>query len=150
MGDNNSGMDNPIAGLEPPRSWKKLWVFGGLGCLGMIGLVCVGIFALGYMVGKPMLDFQEENVTLATMSPEVEAAIGPPITAGPVKRKPNDDGTIAFSTQLDGSDAGGTLVFVGRLEGTSWSRESIHLEVGGEKIDLDPESIFTLEVDNGQ
>jgi hypothetical protein len=150
MGDINSGMDNPIAGLEPPRSRKKLWIFGGLGCLGMIGLCCVGIFALGYMVGKPMLDFQEENVTLATMSPEVESALGAPITAGPVKPQPNGDGAMKFTAQLDGSKASGTLVFVGKPEGTEWSRQSIHLEVDGEKIDLDPEAIFNFEVDDGQ
>ena len=152
MDGKNSGMDNPIAGMEPPRSRKKLFIFGGLGCLGLIALVCGGFIALGYFYGlKPMQDFQDENVTLATSMPEVKSALGVPITAGPVV--PSQNGSpqsFTFSSNLDGSTASGTLVFVGNLQGTEWVRESIHLEVDGKEVDLDPESIFDLDIDDGQ
>ena len=38
------GLDNPVASMEQPKSGKKFWLFGGcgLGCLGLIGVVCIG------------------------------------------------------------------------------------------------------------
>lgn len=145
------GMENPTGGIEKPKSKKKLWIFGGLGCFGVIGICCIGIITLVMLfVVRPMQEFQNENVTMATSSPEVEAILGSPVTAGTAVPENKGGGEFTFRAKLTGPDGEGTLVFDARLIGTDWKRESIHLEHDGEKTDLDPESIFDIDIDDGQ
>lgn len=151
--DSGSGgdMKNPIAGVEPPKSRKKLWIFGGLGCFGVIGIGCIGIISLVMIyVYRPMQEFQNENVEMATSSMEVEAILGSPVTAGTTVPENAGAQKFIFRTPLTGPDGEGTLIFEAKLVGTEWIRESIYLEKDGETTDLDPEAMFNITIDDGQ
>lgn len=152
--ESKGGTENPIAGTEPPKSKKKLWIFGGLGCLGLIAICSTGIFAVAMIYFyRPMQEFTNENVATATSLPDVEFVLGAPVTAGPVSRPESDgQGGFIFRTKLTGPDGEGDLVFTGKRGnpiGEPWVRESIYIEVDGKKTDLDTESIFNLEIDEG-
>ena len=68
----NFGSDIPVAGISNVESNNKRWmIFGGLGCLGLIGLVCVGFILMGVFAAKPMLDFMNESVTFIESSEPV-------------------------------------------------------------------------------
>ena len=144
---------NPISGMEPPKSKKKLWIFGGLGCLGLIGICCVGIVTVAMLyVYRPMQEFQNENVTMATSSPEVEAILGSPVTSGVVTQQSDGSGGIIFKAELTGPNGSGTLVFKGMPGeplGEPWTRDSIYLEAKGQQTDLDPDAIFDIDIDDG-
>ena len=152
---NDSGMDNPIAGIAPPRKSKKLWMYGGLGCLGIIGLVCVGFVALVYFAGlKPMQEFQQQTVSEAVEISAVQDILGSPVSAGPAvpAQVPGESQTFIFRAPVTGSKAEGTLVFEGKLEGMTWVRNSLILESDGEQTDLEQEvnELFDLPIDDGQ
>ena len=140
--------------MEPKKSRKKLWIFGGLGCLGMIGICCIGIVTLVMLyVYRPMQEFQNENLTMATSLPDAELILGAPITSGPVSQESDGAGGITFKAELTGPNGSGTLIFKGKPGvplGEPWVRDSIFLEVDGEQTDLDAESLFEIDIDDGQ
>ena len=143
------GLDNPVASTEQPKSGKKFWLFGGcgLGCLGLIGLCCVGLIGAGYFYGwKPMQDFQTENINSAIISPEAEEALGTPIETQAGIPEQTGPQSFTFRVPVSGPKASGTLVIKGTLEGVNWIRDEIYLDVNGEQIDLDPESMFEVEI----
>jgi hypothetical protein len=152
--DSAGGMKDPVAkmtGVETPKSRKKLWIFGGLGCLGVIGIGCIGIVSLIMIyVYRPMQEFQNENVEMATSSMEVEAILGSPVTAGPTAPENAGAQKFIFRSTLTGPEGEGQLVFEAKVVGTEWIRESIYLEKDGEKTDLDPEAMFDIKIDDGQ
>ena len=147
------GLDNPVAGISPPeKSSKKLWIFGGLGCLGLIGLCCVGVVIGGYFLGKPTLDFMNENKNFVESSPKVQEVLGSPVTAGPPSQpvaNPNVPGSMTFRGRADGPNASGEYVIEAKMEGVTPVRQKIYLEVDGETIDLDPEAMFDISIDDG-
>lgn len=145
------GMDSPIASASKPKSSKKFWIFGGLGCLGLIGLVCIGFLGMAYYFGAPAMAFINENMALIEASPKVSEALGPPVTLGPpqTSQDPSKPTVIIFSGTASGSSGSGTYVIEALMESGTPERQAIYLEVGGQKIDLDPDSLFELEVDDG-
>lgn len=146
------GLDNPIGNLDPPRSKKKFWIFGGLGCFGLLALVCVGgaLFIYNAAV-RPALEFQSENINSAVAMPEVEQALGAPVTAGPPEQVQSEDQKFTFRVPLTGSQAEGTLVFGGTMEGINkWTRDFIYLEVNEQQIDLDVDAMFDLDISEGE
>lgn len=146
------GMENPISGGEPPKSKKKFWILGGLGCFGLIVVVCVGGAALiWFTVGKPTLDFMNENMALISNSPAAEEALGANITLGAPTQQQDGNGSVTFRVPATGDKGSGTLVFKGTYGAEGWTRDEIYLEVDGEQIDLsDSEDIFNLDIDEGQ
>ncbi len=149
--ESTGGMNNPITGMEPPKSRKKLWIFGGLGCLGVIGLVCLaGIWAVYYFGFKPMQDFQMQSINDATSMPQVEEVLGAPITPGTSLPPVQDGQQFVFRTPLKGPDGEGTLVVKGSFNGKAWTKNETYLEVNGQQIDLDTELLFDLDIDEGQ
>ena len=144
-------MKNPIAGVEPPKSRKKLWIFGGLGCIGVIGIVCVGGgWAVYYFGVKPMQDFQMQSIGEAVSMPQVEDALGTPISTGTLAPPVQDGKQFVFRTPLTGPNGEGTLVVKGTFDGMTWTKDETYLEMNGQKIELDTEQLFNLDIDEGQ
>lgn len=149
---NSTELDNPIANYDPPKSRRKLWFFGGLGCLFLLIVACiVGVVVMVAMGLKPIRDFQTEAISFATATPQVEELLGTPITDGKTNRSTTEEsGVLEFKTPLSGPNGTGTLVFKGRVEGTTWTREEIFFEFEGEEYDLDEDELFNLDIDMGE
>lgn len=145
------GTDNPIADISRPKSNKKLWIFGGLGCFGLIGLICIGFIVAGIMAAKPTLDFMNENISYIESSSEVAEALGAPITVAPAQptQDSNNPGALIFRGNVSGSQGAGTYVIEAKMNGVTPEREAIYLEVDGERIDLDPDALYELDIDDG-
>ena len=145
-------MENPIGSVEPPKSKKKLWIFGGLGCFALILVVCVGGGALvWFTLGKPALDFMNENMALVDTSEVAEELLGSPITRGAPAQQQDGTGSVTFSVPVSGPKGSGTLVFKGTYGADGWTRDSINLNVDGIEHDLSgAEEIFNLDIDDGQ
>ena len=145
------GTDSPIADISKPKSSKKLWLFGGLGCLGLIGLVCVGMIVAGVMAAKPMLDFMNENVAFIESSNDVSDALGSPVSVTPAQ--PQQDAAnpqqLIFRGNVSGPQGSGSYVIEAKMNGVTPVREAIYLEVNGERIDLDPDALTDLSIDDG-
>lgn len=142
--------NNPVGNATEPKSKKKFWIFGGLGCLGLIGLVCLGIGGGVYVYAwKPMVEFQTQSIEEGISSAEAENTLGTPITSGSTAFEQSGPQSIVFRVAVSGPEKSGTLVFQGKFDGTSWVRESMHLEVDGEEVSLDPDSLFDLQIDEG-
>ena len=153
MSDNGPdiGIDSPIGGISQPKSNKKLFIFGGLGCLGLIGLVCIGFVVVGIIFGGPAIAFINENTAQIEASPEVADALGGPVTVSQPQttRDPNNPEGMIFRGTVAGTERNGTYVIEATMEGGKLVREAIYLEVEGQTIDLDPESMFNIEIDDG-
>ena len=145
------GIDSPVGGISQPKSNKKLFIFGGLGCLGLIGLVCIGFLAVGIIFGGPAIAFINENIVQIEASPEVADALGAPVKVGQpqTNRDPNNPNGMIFRGTVAGTERNGTYVIEATMESGKLVREAIYLEVEGQTIDLDPEAMFDVEVDDG-
>ena len=147
--------DNPIADISrPKKSSKKLWIFGGLGCLGLIGLVCIGMIVAGVLAGKPMFEFMNENVTFIESSTEVQNALGTPLTVTPAQPTPdpNNPQALIFRGNVSGPQGSGSYVVEATMKGMTPVRNAVYLELNGEKIDLDPnalDDLTNLEINDG-
>ncbi len=143
--------DNPIASVDQPKSKKKFWLFGGCGCLGLIAIVCIGGSAFVWMqFGKPVMDMINETTALVQNSQQIEDRLGTPVSMGTPEQKqdPNSPGAIDIRIPVEGPNGEGTVVMRIKFDG-SWSREELYLEVDGEKIDLNPEKEFELDIEEG-
>ena len=79
---------------------------------------------------------------------EAEELLGSPMTTGTPTTQTQGQSMIV-TTPVSGPKGQGTFVFKGTMVGTTWERDEIYLEVDGERIDLDPDSIFNVEVSDG-
>ena len=143
------GMQNPVAGISPPKSNKKLWIFGGLGCFGLIGLVCIGCAVSLFLLSKPTLSFMNENKAIVESSEQVKEIVGSPVTIGAPKVDNSKAPKIIIRSSISGPKASGIYVLEGTIDGVTPVRDAIYLEIDGEKIDLDPDAMFNFEVDDG-
>lgn len=149
--DPGLGTESPIAGISQPKSKKKLWIFGGLGCLGLIALG-VGFIAFAvYFAGEPALKFANENITFIEESDEAADAIGAPVVVGDPQfsKAPGNPGAVIFTGTVKGTNKQGTYTIEALLENGGLERQEIYLEVDGQRIDLDPDAMFELDVDDG-
>lgn len=151
--ETESNGNNSESQATPTKKAKsKSLVFTGIGCLGLIALVVIGFFIANRVFAiTPLQEFQNQNIDLAKNMPEVEEVLGIPITAGKINTTSGGDSSEC-RVLLTGPKANGTLVIAGNLENGEWTRESIYLEHGDngtEKLDLDPESMFKLDIDTG-
>jgi len=147
------GLDNPVAGISPPKKSKaKFWIFGGLGCLGIVGLCCVGAMAGFWFYGmKPTMDFMNENATLVESDPQVQELLGAPVkcTPGPPVQNPSDPTKLTFSGTAAGENGSGRYVVEAQMDGFTPVRNEMYLEFNGEKINLDADAPFDLQIDDG-
>lgn len=141
---------NPISNIDQPKSGKKKWFIGGCGCLSLIALLCIAGGAFMWIsFGKPLVDLMNENQVLVENSLEVQELLGTPITTGaPAQTRGDDPSVIQISTPVSGPKGSGTVQMRVRFNKT-WEREELYLEFEGERIDLDPEKEFELDIDEG-
>jgi len=97
------------------------------------------------------MDFMNENVTFIESSSEVTDALGTPVTVHPPQpiQDPANPGALIFRGQVSGPQGEGTYVIEAKMNGMTPVREAIYLETNGEKIDLNPDALYNLEIDDG-
>jgi hypothetical protein len=141
---------NPISNIDEPKSGKKKWLIGGCGCLSLIAILCIaggGLLFIKY--GKPVFDLMEETNNLVENSPQVQNVLGAPIELGtPSQSQGDEPGVLLISIPVSGPNGAGTVKYRIRFDG-KWVREELYLEFEGERIDLDLEKEFDLDIDEG-
>ena len=143
------GIDNPIGGISEPKSNKKLWIYGGLGCFGLMGLVCIGCTVAGYFALKPVIEFTAQNTSYVQTSEKAQAELGSPITLSNVSQSQDGAGGLEIRGTATGPKGSATYVIEAQIEGITPVRKGIYLEIDGERIDLDPDAELSFEVDDG-
>ncbi len=146
-------MEMPLGSVEQPKSGGKKWLIGGCGCLTLLAIVCIGGGAFVWMqVGKPFYDFLNENVVFIQDSEVVQDSLGTPIETGaPQTSSSTENGVASIELRIpaSGPKANGTVVLKGKYEEGVWVREDLYLEIEGERIELDPDAAFQLNIDDG-
>ena len=141
---------NPISNIDQPKSGKKKWFIGGCGCLSLIAILCIaggGLLFIQY--GKPLFDLMEETNNLVENSAQVQDLLGTPVELGaPAQSQGDEPGEILISTPVSGPNGSGTVTYRIRFDG-KWIREELNLDFDGERIDLNLEKEFELEIDEG-
>jgi hypothetical protein len=126
-----------------PSSSKKGWLFGGCGCLSLIGILCLGGGGFAYMKWiKPGIDFVAEATTIAAENPQVKETLGEPLVVdhNNIKQEVGQQ-SIFLRIPVKGSQGSGTVVAEGRISTSGViSPGPMKLEFDGETIDLDPDA----------
>ena len=111
-----------------------------------------GVF---FWVGKPTMEFMNENLTLARSSQAIKEALGEPIELDENPNVANETvggrPLLECRYRIKGPDASGELVIRAIMnENFVWDRESMILELeDGTEIDVDPDAELNLEIDFG-
>lgn len=145
----------PMGHMEQPPTRKKWWLFGGCGCVVLL-LVCGGGgFGLFFWLGKPTIDFMNQNLALARSSEAIKEALGEPIELDEQPNVSNETvggkPVLECSYRVKGSKASGTLVIRAIMNKVPvWDRESMVLKMeDGTEIDVDPDAELKLDIDLG-
>jgi len=136
--------------VPPKKSGSMKWILGGLGCFGLLTLLCVGgIVGLGFW-GMGMIKneaYQEARVAISE-SAEVTEAVGAPVSVSEMEgfQQKADGEHVEYTYQIPvgGSEKSGTaeVVVSGHPINGGWKVESIEVDVDGEiipvgKLDLE-------------
>ena len=108
------------------------------------------------MVSRPYIEFQQEAIQAAETSPRVAELLGDNPRVNPASRSvtQTQEGEVVKwqeRVEISGDDKSGTLIISATYTPfTTWTRDSMELEVDGETIDLgDPLAEFNLNIDDG-
>lgn len=134
--------------VAQPRSGGKKWILGGCGCLLVIVVACGGAGLWGYLTFmRPAMAFVTENIAYAESSPAVEERIGSPVTTGAPSTS-QQDRQMTIRLPVSGPQGQGTIVIQGTIQDDfSWKRDDIYLEIDGERIALDPDAEFDIDIE---
>jgi hypothetical protein len=136
--------------LDPPKSGKKKFLLGGCGCLGILFLLCAGGGGfVWFTYFKPLADFTNEAVVDVRSSEVANEALGAPVKVGAEPTVKYNNASIEFEFPVSGSKASGTMVMKGTSKGGKWIRDALYLEIDGNKVELNPEEEFSLDIDDG-
>lgn len=135
---------NPPVGHATPKSGSnKKWIFAGLGCFGLVTLLCIGGFVAMtfWAMGTIKNEAYETARTTIETDDSVAQAVGPPVRVGDFdgfNQAQKGQGVLEYSYDLpvEGSEKSGrakVVVSGNPIEG-SWQVDSIEVEVDGEKI----------------
>ena len=145
---NESELDNPVTNVDEPKSKKKFFLFGGIGCLGLIAILC-SVAAFWMSVVKPRMEFLTENAVLLESNEQAIEIFGTPLTLGDHVLSEADN-KMTVRTPVSGPNGSGVCILVGKLEDGVWVRDSITVEKDGESYDLeDPDAMFDLDISFG-
>lgn len=134
----------------------------GLGCLGVCGLVMLGVNwgtrqvsqavnQAGPMIEQAlkegMLQLQAQSAVAGNA--EVREKLGEPINFGTVTNSPPAGGdTTSFDFQVTGSKDQGDVHAEGRREGTDWKITKLQVRLSdGNSIDINIDQPFTIPLD---
>lgn len=145
-------IENSISNVDAPKSKKKFWIFGSLGCLFFVVLICGGggywVFSKMY---RPMMTTISEHKVLIESSEVAVEALGEPITWEGFSQKQTGETSFEYRLPCSGPKASGTLVLDANFDLTNgFEAQSYRLEVDGEELDLSgAEDIFNVDIDEG-
>ncbi len=137
---------NAPMGHAPPSSSgsKKKWIFAGLGCFGLLTVLCVGgLIAVSYWgMGVVMNSAYEEARVTIENDEAVGNAVGRPVKVGTFDGndfKQNPQGQVieyTYGLTVEGSEKSGRaeVVVSGNPIADDWKVDSIEVTVDGEKI----------------
>ncbi len=149
---------SPETDFDQPKSKKKFWLFGGVGCVVFLLLCCGGIGAIGYMVAKPLQDIFRESQEYARTSEIVADAVGAPVAVAEqqdplVPATFTEDGVTIqeWRFAVTGSKTNGQLIVkIAQEQPFKYERKSLALELeDGTVIDLNPEEELDIDIDLG-
>lgn len=148
--DNQATLNVPSMQDQKPKSGALKWILGGCGCLGLLAVICVG--GVAYYIGPLMQDtigIMNETTSMAKSSTVVQEALGSPveITGGP--RQSQDGNNMTFEVDVTGPNGSGTVYTKATIDTASRriERTEIYLEFEGQRLDLNIEDEFNLEVE---
>ena len=146
----------------PPKRGKKWWFLGGFGCVGVIGICCVGGFISMYIaLVQPMQSILIESREYARTSEVVQQALGEigetialAETQDPAWPTTRTEGQLSiqeYRYPCSGSKAKGELIVeLSYTPSLEFERHALRLELeDGTVIDLDAEDELDFEIDLG-
>jgi hypothetical protein len=145
----------PAAPFAPrPNWWSRNWKwFVPMGCLTMIGLVLIFVFAIVLFVFGMLkgTDVYKTAVASAKNNPEVIAALGSPIKEGMfVGGKTNIEGNSGeadLSIPISGPKGKGTIYVIAKKSAGRWNFETMEVEVHATKDRINIAPTTTIEAD---
>ena len=140
--------NTPPMGHVPPKksSGALKWILGGIGCFGLLTVLCIGGFAyvtyVSYQNMTTNSAYLEARITLEN-SEELAEAVGEPVTVGSFTGfNQGQNGqlvTVVYDVPVSGPDGSGVAKI--EVEGSpfskDWELKSLSAEVDGEDIPLD-------------
>ena len=135
--------------LPPKKSGGALkWILGGCGCLGLIGMICVG--GLVYFSVSAAGQVTQEARSFIEGSTVAQEYLGSPITInGEPQPSQGGNGELIFDFDVSGPKGSGTATVTAKMdpEAFKFVIGDSSLEVNGETIDLKPEDEFNLDIE---
>lgn len=143
------GAEDQVDVVVEKKSSGFRWLWGVLGCLALVVLVCGGIGAwtwFGFL--KPRYDFTSENRTLVEENDLVKETLGEPIRIGEIKSV-EANFVMTITMPVVGSLGSGDVVVTGEMDqqNFTWTRTDAYLEYEGEKIEIDPDEGLSFEIE---
>jgi len=134
----------PIANATTPKkSGAKKWIFGGLGCFGLLTLACVVGFYFAFQMLGSNPGYLEALATIES-SPEVGEAAGNPVEVGTFTNVANISTEnrpigFAYDVPVSGPNGTGTAHIEVSQDPASneWSVDKLEVEINGENVPLD-------------
>lgn len=132
----------------------------GCGCLGIMLLLCgIGGVVFYTMFGdqiaaaaKMGMEYQgciAEVQSNEAISEKLGTPINPDIFAQPVQEMNGEAMSMTYDTPIEGPDGSGTMHVKFTLNGGDVTRDEFWVEIDGEKIDMEAEGGFGLDIDDG-
>lgn len=136
----------PMGHVPPKKSGALKWILGGIGCFGLITVLCLG--GVGYMSYRAYQDltgnsaYLEARATIES-SAEIGEAVGNPVTVGEPTGPPQpiqngERVTIVYDVPFSGPKGSGMaeIKVEGQLMTDDWNLQSLSAEVDGKEIPL--------------
>ncbi len=132
----------PMGHVPPKKSGAKKWIIGGLGCFGLLTLLCIGgvVAATFWGMGLVKNEGYEQARVSISESAEVSDAVGTPVSVGDFtglqQSVAGEQITYTYTLPVNGSEKSGTaeVVVTGHPVNGVWKVDSIEVDVDGEKI----------------
>ena len=138
---------NAPLGHAPPNSGsKKKWIIGGLGCFGLLTILCIGGIVGAYIWGTGIVQNEgyEQARTTIEMDDDVGNAVGRPVKVGTFnpqdfqQAQSGNEIEYTYGLTVDGSEKSGRaeVVVSGNPMSGEWEVDSIEVDVDGEVIQV--------------
>ena len=125
----------------------RKWIWGGCGCLGLLTLMCIG--GLIFYSFTTFTAVRQEARSFIEGSTVVQQELGSPITIDGETMSQDGTRTLVFEFNVTGPKGSGVATVNMENDGQSleFKLGESSLEVDGEKIDLNAENEFGIEME---